>query len=170
MFQRDSLRFVVGLFIIIISLFLILAFSSHFMTGWEEQSAVQNGTDFEEVQNYGGRLGAYAAYYFMDNCFGASAYIIPIFFLLLGVKLMNAYKVRLWKCFIHCGILLVWISITLSLLYSSFGKDCDTQITFNWGGKHGQIACDFLTNSIGLIPTYAIVVVAAIYYPSSVPP
>lgn len=164
MFQRDSLRFVVGLFIIIISLFLILAFSSHFMTGWEEQSAVQNGTDFEEVQNYGGRLGAYAAYYFMDNCFGASAYIIPIFFLLLGVKLMNAYKVRLWKCFIHCGILLVWISITLSLLYSSFGKDSDTQITFNWGGKHGQIACDFLTNSIGLIPTYAIVVVAAIYY------
>ena len=126
MFQRDSLRFVVGLFIIIISLFLILAFSSHFMTGWEEQSAVQNGTDFEEVQNYGGRLGAYAAYYFMDNCFGASAY--------------------------------------LSLLYSSFGKDSDTQITFNWGGKHGQIACDFLTNSIGLIPTYAIVVVAAIYY------
>ena len=73
MFQRDSLRFVVGLFSIIIPLSWILAVSSPFMTRSEAPSAVHNGTDFEEVQNYGGRLGAYAAYYFMDNCFGASA-------------------------------------------------------------------------------------------------
>lgn len=161
--QGDSMRFVIGLLIIIISLFMILSFSSHFFTGWQDQSAIESGR-LENSCNYGGRIGSYIAFYFMDDCFGASAYFIPIFFLLLGVKLMNVYKIRLWKCFVHCGILLVWISVTLSLLYSSFGKDSDSRITFNWGGKHGENTCNMLINFIGLIPTYAIVGVAAICY------
>lgn len=161
-FGSDNMCFIIGMVLLVVALFLILSFTSHFFSGWEEQSAVERGRDFT-AENYGGRLGAYAAYYFMDRCFGASAYFIPIFLLALSVKLMRVYKVRLWKVFLNCGILLVWTSTALSLLQETVlsGK---LDITFNPGGMHGKRVCEFLIADIGLLPTCAVVIVTAIFY------
>lgn len=107
LYQGDTLRFLIGMLFLVTALFMLLAFTSHFFTGWEEQSGMDSGT-LEEARNYGGRLGAFTARYFMDKCFGVSAYFIPIFLIALSVKLMRVYKVRLWKWFLNCAILMVW--------------------------------------------------------------
>ena len=102
--QGDTIRFVVGAILLLIAILMLLAFTSNFITGPMDQAHVES-SDLDRAQNYGGRLGAYLAYFFMNDCFGICAYFIPIFLLLASMKLMKAYKVRLWKWFIYCTIL-----------------------------------------------------------------
>ncbi len=164
--QGDTLRFVVGVLVLIVALFMLLSFTSFIFTGWADQAAVESGADFEAA-NYGGTLGARTAYYFMNDCFGISAYFIPIFLVFLSVKLIGVYTVRLWKCFIHCGILLVWMSVAMGLVQSTLFAQNGTEvgrITFNLGGLHGLHVCKFLIANVGLVVTCAIVIAAAIFY------
>lgn len=161
LFQKESIGFVIGGFLFIVVIFMLVSFTSHFFTGWMEQSAVYSHSDFE-AQNMGGKLGSYTAFYFMDEGFGISAYFIPIFLFFLSSKLMRLYKVRLWKCFLNCGILLVWFSAALSLIQTDFIQTID--FTFNLGGQHGQNVCNYLIHNVGKVTTYAIVVLAAVCY------
>lgn len=161
LYQGDTLRFLIGLLLLVAALFMLLAFTSHFFTGWEEQSEIDSGM-LENAHNYGGRLGAFTAKYFMDQCFGVSAYFIPIFMIALSVKLMRVYKVRLWKWFLNCSILMVWFSVTLSLLQSSVLPE--TNFTFGLGGMHGQNVSEYLVGNIGIVPAYLIVLATAVCY------
>ncbi len=161
LYQGDTLRFVFGLFALIIALFMVLSFISHFFTGNVEQTAVEGGLTFT-AQNYGGKLGAYTAHYFMDECFGVCAFYIPIFLLILGIKLMRVYKIRLWKWFLNCSILMVWGSVMLSLLECSLLPKFD--FTFYLGGMHGVNVCNYLISAIGIIPTYILLITIAICY------
>lgn len=62
--QGETLRFICGLVLLIVALFMLLAFSSNFVSGPQDQSGVEAG-DLDSAANYGGRIGAYLAYYFM---------------------------------------------------------------------------------------------------------
>lgn len=161
-FKKDSLRFIFGMLLLIVALFMLLAFTSHFFTGPDEQTPIESGRGDFQAQNYAGRLGAYTADYFMDKCFGVSAYFIPIFLIILSVKLMRVYKVRLWKWFLNCGILLVWLSVTMSLVQKTFYTD--SNMTFDLGGLHGKKVCTFLETNVGAVPTFVLVIAAAICY------
>lgn len=157
----DTVRFIVGLLILIFSLFLLLSFSSHFTTGGAEQAAIQAG-ELDQADNYGGRLGAYVSYYFMDKCFGASAYFIPVFLLALSVKLMRVYKVRLWKWFINCAFLMIWTSVTLGMVQELLEMSSD--MTFYWGGLHGKDLWASLSAAVGTVPASLVLFVAVVCY------
>lgn len=160
-FKGDTLRFIVGLIVLLIALFMLLAFTSNIFTGDVEQSAIESDLDFT-AENYGGRLGALTSYYFMTEHFGFSAFFIPVFLIALSVKLMRVYKVRLWKLFLHCGFLLIWTSVAFSLLLTSWGDEAG--LSFNPGGLHGKNICALSEQYVGLVPTYAIVIATALLY------
>lgn len=162
--QGDSLRFIFGVLSLVFALFLLLAFSSHFVTGFQEQAALESG-NLEHARNYGGLLGAHTAHYFMDKCFGICAYFIPIFFMALSLKLMRAYKVRAWKWFLNCAILMIWGSVTLALVQTSvFNNEPISRETFALGGDHGVAAVAYLTTALGTIGTYILAVAIAVCY------
>ena len=162
--QGDTLRFLFGLLCLITALIMLLAFTSHFFTGFEEQAEFES-EHFDTPKNYGGVLGSYMANYFMNQCFGVCAYFIPIFLIALGLKMMKAYKVRLWKWFLNCSILMIWGSITLCLIQSSiFNNATIGHETFYLGGLHGRTALDFLKKAIGVGGTFIVVIATAICY------
>lgn len=160
--QGDTLRFVCGLLLLITALFMLLAFVSNFFTGHLDQSGCESGA-LENAANYGGSLGARVAYYFMNNCFGVCSIFIPIFFVFASMKLMRAYKVRLWKWFLNCSILMVWGSLTLSLIENSLFDNRLNQ-PFPLGGGHGNYIYGYLKEAIGTPMTYIIVIASAIFY------
>ena len=162
--QGDTLRFLFGLLCLITALLMLLSFTSHFFTGFEEQAEFESG-HFETPKNYGGILGAYMANYFMNQCFGVCAYFIPIFLIALGLKMMKAYKIRLWKWFLNCSILMIWGSVTLCLIQDVFFKDSTLgYMTFYLGGEHGNIALDVLKKAIGIGGTFILAIATAICY------
>lgn len=160
--QGDTLRFVCGLLLLISALFMLLAFTSNFFTGHVDQSGCESGS-LENAANYGGNLGAHVAYYFMHDCFGVCSFFIPIFFIFASMKLMRAYKVRLWKWFLNCSILMVWGSLTLSLVQNTLFSNSIDQ-PFPLGGGHGDYIYAYLKEAIGIPMIYIIVIASAICY------
>ena len=162
--QGDTLRFLFGLLCLITALLMLLSFTSHFITGFEEQTELESGF-IETPQNYGGLLGSYMSNYFMNQCFGVCAYFIPIFLIALSLKMMKAYKIRLWKWFLNCAILMVWGSVTLSLIQTTMFNNAPIgKETFSLGGHHGTNVLNFLTRSIGIAGSYILAAATAICY------
>ena len=76
--HSDYIRFAVGMSLVIVSLFLLLAIISNIFTGGVDQAGVIAG-NLPNPANYAGRLGAYTAYYIMGQLFGVFSNIVPIF-------------------------------------------------------------------------------------------
>ena len=164
--RGEMLRFVIGLLVLVYGFIMLISFSSHFVTGIKEQTAFESG-EIDKAQNVCGSLGAYTANYFMDQCFGVFAYLIAIFALALGIKLLGAYRVRLWKWFINCAILMVWGSTTLCLVEEQFLAENHLlfgEVTFHAGGLHGVDTCHLLINLVGVPGTYILLLTLAILY------
>ena len=163
LYQGETLRFLAGMLLLITALFMLLAFSSNFVTGKYDQSGVVAG-NLLNAANYGGLLGAYTAYYFMNDCFGVCSFFIPVFLIFTGMKLMRAYKVRLWKWFVNCSILMVWGSLALSLAQDTLIPDTWLDVSFYLGGLHGEHIRKYLVCYIGTFGTFAIVIASAVCY------
>lgn len=161
--RAENGRFIAGLCILGLSLFLLLSFVSNIFTGSADQALVQNGAD-ETARNWCGTLGAKVSFYFMDRCFGVTSAFIPLFTLLAGVKLMGAYSVRLWKWFLNFTILMIWGSVFFSLITRALPDEVVSHFSYRIGGGHGDFVRDFLTLRIGSFGTWMVVIVTAVLY------
>ena len=106
LFRSETVHFVIGLVLVMFSVYLLLAFSSFFFTGAADQSIIDGGSAQElistnnGVKNYAGSRGAQLASYLINDCFGVSSFLILVFLAVAGLKLMRVRVVRLWKWFI----------------------------------------------------------------------
>ena len=97
-FQNEKLNFVIGIVLIIVAFYFILAFVSYFSTGSADQSLIEDPREGEmlnehhEFSNTCGSVGAYVAWYFIKRCFGLPAFLIPVFIMLLGIHMVKAYR------------------------------------------------------------------------------
>lgn len=162
-FRAEYGHFIVGFLILCASLFLILSFASNIFTGKFDQAAVQNGV-LLQAHNWLGTLGAYVSNYFMDTCFGMTSLFIPLFTLLIGIKLMGTYRVRLWKWFLNFSILMIWGSVFLSLLTDFLPSSFTTWFSFRLGGGHGDVIKIYLTHTLGHIGAWIAVIAIAVFY------
>ena len=104
-FQDEKFNFVIGLLLVVIAIYLTLAFVSYLSTGAADQSLIEAPREGEilnehhEFANTCGSLGAYLSWYFIKRCFGLSAFLVPVFVFLLSIHLIKAYRVNLLKWF-----------------------------------------------------------------------
>lgn len=166
LFKNDTIHFVVGLILVIFSVYLLLAFSSFFFTGAADQSIIDADNSQElastqnGVKNYAGSRGAQLASYLINDCFGLSAFFILIFLAVTGLKLMRVRVVRLWKWFIGCSLLLVWFSVFLGFAFMDQYED-----TFlYWGGAHGYNVSKWLVSQVGVPGVWMLLLVTAICF------
>ena len=161
--RADNARFIIGLCVLGASLFLLLSIVSNFFTGREDQGGVQSGT-LTHAANYGGTLGAYLSNYFMDKCFGVVSVFIPLFTFLVGVKLMGAYRVRLWKWFLNFSIVMIWGSVFLSLVTNRLPESIVNEMSFRLGGGHGDYIKDYLATTIGEPGAWIVILATLVFY------
>ena len=162
-FKTDYARFCIGICTLAVSIYMLLCFVSNLFTGPADQGGVQS-CNLEHAANYGGVLGAYVSYYFMDGCFGITSIFIPLFTLLVGVKLMGAYRVRLWKWFLNFSILMIWGSLLFSLITSSLPDEIVENFSFRLGGSHGEELNSYLSTTLGTTGAWMLVFFTAILY------
>lgn len=161
--RADNVRFIVGVCTVGVSLFLLISFVSNIFTGRIDQTGVQNGS-LTHAANYGGKLGAIVSNYFMDTCFGLFSILIPIFLLMAGVKLMGAYRVRLWKWFLNFSIVMIWGSVFLALVTHVLPQKVINFFSFRLGGGHGDFIRDYLITNLGALGAWIVVLATAVFY------
>ena len=165
-FNNTITDFFLGLALIGIAGVIIIAMVSFLNTGYADQSLLENlkageWTNTEQqFQNYCGSMGAIVSYWLMAVNFGFPAFLLPCFVIMVGLQLMNAYKVNLWKWFLCMMVVMIWSSIT----FAKFLPPLTGGLIFNPGGKHGLFIVQSLENVIGPPGLTAILLFVAIAF------
>ena len=150
-FSNEKINFLLGLVLLFIAVYLVIAMVSFFNTGQADQSILEDlrpgewiNTD-KEFSNYCGSIGALLAYQLITINFGLSAFLIPPFIFMVGLQLMRTYKLNLWKYFFSMSLIMIWTSITFAKFLSPLMSDK----IFNPGGYHGLYCVQRIENIIG---------------------
>ena len=164
--SNEKVDFILGLIVFCCAVYTVIAMVSFFTTGPADQSILEDLRPGEWMNtnrtftNYCGSLGALLAYYLMAVCFGIPAFIIPVFLVLVALRLMGAYKVSLLKWFMCMAIVMVWSSVALAKFLTPFTGD----MVFNPGGRHGLFCVEHLENIIGPPGLVAALALSAIIF------
>lgn len=164
--KSETAHFVIGLLCVIFGVYMLLAFSSFFFTGGNDQSILTHPNPGElmetgnRIQNYAGTRGAQLSQYLINDCFGIPAYCIIVFLIVAGMKLMKAYNFSLRKWFAACMVVMIWLSITLGLIFEGPFED-----SFIYpGGLHGYNVSRWLCSQIGTPGVILALLVTAILF------
>ena len=164
--KSETTHFVIGLISIIFAVYLLLAFTSFFFTGAADQSILDNHAPNElletgnQIKNYAGARGAQVAEGLINGCFGVAAYFIVLFLAVMGMKMMRAYKFRIWKWFMSCTIMMVWFSILLGFVFDGTFAN-----SFVYpGGLHGYNVSNWLISQIGAPGVALLLLVTAVLF------
>lgn len=164
--KNETLHFIIGLVMVIFSVYLLLAFSSFFFTGSADQSILENHTTEQllstdnHVKNYAGARGAQLADYLINGCFGISSFFIIVFLAVAGMKLMKAYQFHVWKWFICCSLLLVWFSVLFGF---TLGQTFNNSFIYP-GGLHGYNVSNWLVSQIGTPGVWLLLLITALCF------
>ena len=163
-FTNERLRFISGLVLEIIAIYITLAMISFLFTGGADQSKIENVPFWPDlalnrgaVQNWTGSLGAYVSDVLMNRWFGVATFFMLFFVFSVGARWMNLRRVPLMKYFLFCASSMICGSVLLAFLFVSGYEDSFLYL----GGAHGHLIAEFLVTNLG-IPGTALVLLAVI--------
>ena len=164
--KSETGSFIIGLVLVMLGVYMLLAFTSFFFNGGSDQSLLAHPKPGElldtgnKIQNETGPMGAQLAEFLVNECFGIPAYLIALFCIVAGLNLMRAYEFNLKKWFSGTFVALIWLSITLGFLFDGVFAD-----TFIYpGGLHGYNLSAWISSQIGIPGLIILLLVVAIVY------
>lgn len=121
-FSSRQTQTVIGSFLMLFSIFLVIAFISFFYTWQQDQSILDKFLDKNIVaENLLGKIGASLSYFFIYKGIGLAAFLIP--YLLFITSLFWLFRTKLSSLIIrwNWGILsMIWISITFGFVHKKY--------------------------------------------------
>tara|TARA_R110000737_G_scaffold350964_1_gene391669 strand:- start:28838 stop:31327 length:2490 start_codon:yes stop_codon:yes gene_type:complete len=169
--QKKKARNTIGAFLILFSIFTLLACISYIFTWREDQDQVMNqglfsymfSDDKTPVTNWLGKFGAWVSHLFYYRWFGLSSVALGFIAFLYGVKLLvNIKLLPLKRTLLISMVFMIWSSILLGY-FASFPNYL--------GGSFGYFINEWLTLSIGkfgsflLLAVLLYVIVALLFNP-----
>src|SRR5690554_3009646 len=127
---------IIGLFLLLLSIYFLIAFTSYLFTWQEDQSYISAanggwntlfksreelellGVEHQPVQNWMGKFGALLAHQFIYKWFGVASFFFVGMLFVIGYRLL--FKVRLisiWKTLSYSLFALVFVSVTLGFIH-----------------------------------------------------
>lgn len=150
--NSEKTDFLLGLILFFIAGYLLIAMVSFLFTGQADQSILESLRAGEWLNsnrmftNICGSIGAILSYELITLTFGISAFLIPVFVVLAGLKLMRIYQPNLWKWFFYLMIVMEWCSIS----FAKFLTPLCSNLSFNPGGSHGLYCMQTIENVVGV--------------------
>ena len=149
---NERFRFITGLLIFFVTIYIALSLISFFFTGGADQSKIEYVPLSDllvgrgSVENWTGVRGAVLADCLMNRWFGISSFMFLFFLATLGARLMNLTKVSLMKRFLFCSAWMLWGSLFFAFVFIQGYED-----TFIYlGGQHGYYLSELLLTNVGV--------------------
>jgi len=147
---NEQLHQIIGLFCILISIFLTIAFISYLFTWKIDFDKVKNGwwsllTDRDlKVENWLGKTGALSANSFFYNAFGLSSFLFVFILFLSGFKLVFRHALLPFGRTIRISLFtLLFVSIACGYIFKN------TSLFLFTGGTFGFETSEWLQSTIG---------------------
>ncbi|WBM73699.1 FtsK/SpoIIIE family DNA translocase [Saprospira grandis] len=136
----------IGLFLIFISLYLLIAFTSYLFTWKQDWDKAYWAILLrpQEMSNWLGRLGAVLSHSFFYWGFGISSYVFVGLFYKTGYNLVMGEGIRsMLKIYRRGLVSMVWTSCLLQFIFQSASSQ------FPWGGSFGALIIGSLSSFVG---------------------
>ncbi len=157
-FRDDRFRYAMGIVIILVALFMLLSFISY-LFNWKTDQDFEWARVFSEaeiqVENQGGKMGAWLANLFINKWFGLASYIFPGILIIWSMALFRIKVFKTWKAIKNSLILLILISLTLGLIFG----DGNGILGSGPGGAHGFFISRWLLSSIGYVGSIFLILI-----------
>ena len=154
---------ILGTVLLLMAVFLFIAFTSYIFTWKEDQDKVFKGAAIlspssdVKTANLLGNLGAYISNFFFFKGFGLASYLFCSFFFILGVNFLFGKKI--FSVTRNLRYVLVGL-LVFSVTFAFFTSDS----SFPWGGAFGDMISEWLTRFLGWIGTAALLFVIGFAY------
>jgi S-DNA-T family DNA segregation ATPase FtsK/SpoIIIE len=160
---------ILGLLLILCSLYTIIAITSFFFTWDKDQQLVHSlnwsmfaQTDPDAAHNALGKVGAWLSYILVYRGVGISAYGITIFILAIGIRLLTQVElISISKSFRYGLLVVVWFPLVCGFVFQDVWQVL--------GGTYGHFGFQYLKGLLGnigaalLLLTYSLVSMVAIF-------
>ncbi|HPI30605.1 MAG TPA: DNA translocase FtsK 4TM domain-containing protein, partial [Bacteroidales bacterium] len=121
--KSEKFQKVTGLFFLLFAFFLLVAFTSYFLTWKTDDNIFDNsiwrvlGDNSLQSENWMGKIGAVFSFLFIKNSFGIASALFVAWLVILGSKMLfNAQIFPLAKGTVYTLFGLFWISVTLAFV------------------------------------------------------
>lgn len=154
-FTDERTCFAIGIIIVVLTIYVLLAMVSFFFTGSADYSIIaSDNVVAEDITNWTGYSGAVIADYLINRWFGVASFMLLWFVLVAGLRLMRVKVLALWKAFLVSAFLTIWLSLLFDI---AFGKLCQN-IYLVPGGAHGVWLDKWLNGAIGFTGTLLLLI------------
>ncbi|BDX38766.1 DNA translocase FtsK [Tenuifilaceae bacterium CYCD] len=162
-FKDERVRFTIGLFTLLLSLYITIAFISYLFTWKVDQSFewqnLFSGSDVK-VKNWTGKLGASISMQFMHKWFGVSSLAFPLIFAVFGLKLLKLYSGKFWKLTFKVLVGVVLFSLVTGFLFGTAHGFLGSGL----GGAHGLFIAEWISAILGKVGTAFLLLLLVIAY------
>lgn len=159
----ERVLFTIGLFVLLLGLYYLLALVSYLFTWKIDQSFewanLLSGSDIK-VQNWTGRLGAIISAQFITHWFGIASLAFSLFIFAVGLRLFKLYRRGIVRFFfkVLTGVLLG--SLLMGFLFGTTGGYLGSGL----GGSHGLFVSSWMVAILGNVGTAFMLLLFTIAY------
>ncbi len=152
----------VGFFLVVVAVYLLLAFSSFFINwfGSNPQNIISRtfglNTYFNDhaalIHNWTGNLGAFFSKWLVQNSFGLGAYFLVFLLFVWGLRLLLKVRIlSVWKLFQVMLVGFFWLPLLAGFLFPRHPNNV-------FGGLFGFQLNNWLTTSIGTLGVVLVII------------
>ena len=139
--NRDSARWIAGLLLLCVGIFVAAAVFFSYFCWAEDQSVLQKSAEDREllgseIENPCGPLGARLGRMLVDNSFGVFGILIPVVLILVGVRIIRQRPLRINQSVLSLLLVMILGSLTLGYLFGARWSLCSST---GWGGAFGNL-------------------------------
>ncbi|SHF74442.1 DNA segregation ATPase FtsK/SpoIIIE, S-DNA-T family [Mariniphaga anaerophila] len=152
-FLNEKFRFILGIFILLISAYLLIAFISFLFFGAADQSKLDLSwkelvfNSDVKVENKAGKTGAFLSEKLMNRGFGIASFLFIYLFVVSGFKILGRNLVKYRRTVIYTLLTVIWFSVFLGFV---FPKTSASSFIYP-GGQYGFVLGSWLSTLIGKI-------------------
>ena len=163
-FRNEKFRFILGILVLLVAAYLLIAFISYLFYGAADQSKLDlKWTELVfnssvKVQNKAGKTGAYLSELIINRGFGIASFIFIYLLIITGFKILGRNLVKYRKSFFSSLILLLWVSVTLGLIFTK----TDGTSSIYPGGRYGFIMSNWLSSLVGVSGVVLLLLISAV--------
>ena len=150
-YKNEKFRFIFGIFVLLVSAYLLLSFLSFLFYGAADQSKL--GLPWRQlildsdirVGNIAGKTGAYLAETIMNKGFGFASFIFVYLLFISGFKIMGHNLVKYRQSVLYSILLIIWISLATGFIFPM-----TSAASYIYpGGQYGFIMSNWFGSLIG---------------------
>lgn len=146
--KDDRFRYAMGILFLLLALFVILSLISY-LINWKTDQDFEWAKVFSspeiQVENSGGKMGAWLSNLLINRWFGIASFLFPIILIIWAMALYRIRVLKTAKAVRNSLLLIILMSITLGLIFGDAGGALGS----GPGGQHGYFLSRWLLASIG---------------------